>query len=416
MNCKKSNCRWLLTVSIVLFAVWLGPAAAHAEMCVLDEVPAATLLLPYFEVSLDNPERNAIVTVNNATPEPTLLHVTFWTDWGVPSIDFDIFLTGYDVQVFNLYEMFSVGYVPITADDQSDPGDTISPAGDPSWDGDIQDCQNFFPFYVNPLINGNNLDRLRRGHTGQPGPGSAPEDACFGSPSPGLARGYMTFDVARRCSTEFAMEPDYFVGLNPVVMAENRVFGDVTYLVTPTGPESPKAYTLPLVHIEADPSFDADSTASAATFYGRYAAGGADHREPLGATWAVPFYDDQLITSIRAWRDSTAVADATDGYPCDTGPPVSIDHQAIQCWNDQEDVVELCASGDCFATETQSISVDTLTLPWSRGWCRLDLRTNGDSPAQSWVSALHNPSGGDGPASSLPAMSLGGACTGSPVP
>ena len=403
-----------LVISLVLLFALGSTMPASAEMCALDNVPAATLLVPYFEVSLGALERNTIVTVNNATSEPTLAHLTTWSDWGVPIIDFDLFLTGYDVQVLNLYDMFSTGNVPITADAQSDPLDTTSPAGDPSWDGDIENCHKFFPFYFNPLITGNNLDRFREGHSGQPGPGAAPPETCYGSPSPSLARGYITFDVAERCSLEFPSEPRYFGGLDPVALDENRIFGDVSYFVFPAGGGPAQVFTLPLVHIEADPAFDANSTASGATFYGRYAAGGIDNREPLGSVWDVPVHDGELVTSIRAWRDSQTEAHPFLGYPCDTGPEFDLGQQEILCWNDQEDVMELCSGVDCFPTETQSVAVDSLSLPWESGWCRLDLRSDSASPSQSWVGVSHDLA--TGPTSALPAISVSGACSQPPVP
>ena len=47
----------------------------------IDVVPAATLLLPYFEVDLANPDGvTTLFSVNNASAAPQLAHVTFWTD------------------------------------------------------------------------------------------------------------------------------------------------------------------------------------------------------------------------------------------------------------------------------------------------------------------------------------------------
>ncbi len=57
------------------------------------------------------------------------------------------------------------GNIPITADQPNDPADTISPAGIPAWDGAFPDCQNFFPFFVNPVIKGVAFERLVNGHT-----------------------------------------------------------------------------------------------------------------------------------------------------------------------------------------------------------------------------------------------------------
>lgn len=395
-----------LLISVLVVAP-LGASSAGAEMCVLDQVPAATLLLPYFEVTLSGPDRNTIVTIQNATPEPTLLHVTFWTDWGVPTIDFDVYLTGYDFEVFNLYGIFLTGDVPITADQQSDDLDVISPSGDPSWDGDILDCQNFFPYYRNPLITGSNLSRLRDGHTGEAGPAGWPTEYCFGSSSPGLARGYVTFDVSRRCSTEFPHEAGYFDGGDPVAIAANRVIGDAIYRTYDAESGLYDLSTLPLVHVEADPSFDAGSTASGMTFYGRYATGGADHREPLPTQWAAPFHDTAVVTSLQAWRDTGDVA-GVFGYLCETGPE-ALDQDEIVCWNDQEDVVELCSGAACLPLETQRAGVDELSVPWDQGWCRLDLRSTDGEPTQSWLGVVHRET--EGAISASPGIALAPACS-----
>ena len=41
-----------------------------------------------------------------------------WTDWGVPTLAFDIYLTGYDVQTLNLRDLFA-GNLPMTVPDTS---------------------------------------------------------------------------------------------------------------------------------------------------------------------------------------------------------------------------------------------------------------------------------------------------------
>ncbi|HEX3530076.1 MAG TPA: hypothetical protein VH988_23700, partial [Thermoanaerobaculia bacterium] len=87
-------------------AALAGPA--RAEIGTIDAVPAATLLLPYFEVDLANP--NGITTlfsVNNASATAVVAHVTVWTDESIPTLDFDIYLTGYDVQTLNIRDIFN---------------------------------------------------------------------------------------------------------------------------------------------------------------------------------------------------------------------------------------------------------------------------------------------------------------------
>ena len=102
---------------VVLFALVVGLGAPHApaeaELCAIDAVPAATLLLPYFEVKLDRDRSKIPVTffsINNASEESTIAHVSFWTDMSVPTINFDVFLTGYDVQIINVTDIFYLGY------------------------------------------------------------------------------------------------------------------------------------------------------------------------------------------------------------------------------------------------------------------------------------------------------------------
>ena len=81
----------------------LTAGSAVAEICTIDDVPAATLLLPYFEVDLN--DSNGVTTlfsVNNASASAAVAHVTVWTDLSVPVLDFDIYLTGFDVQTMNM--------------------------------------------------------------------------------------------------------------------------------------------------------------------------------------------------------------------------------------------------------------------------------------------------------------------------
>src|SRR5262245_53247883 len=102
----------------------LGLAAfggsAIAEIGTIDDVPASTLLVPYFEVDLDHADGvNTLFSVNNASATAAVAHVTLWTDKSIPTLDFDIYLTGYDVQSINIREIFN-GNLPRTADAGAD--------------------------------------------------------------------------------------------------------------------------------------------------------------------------------------------------------------------------------------------------------------------------------------------------------
>ena len=112
-----------------------------------------------------------LFSVNNASAAPTVAHVTLWTDFTIPTLDFDIFLTGYDVQTVNLRDLFVNGDVPVTADQARDPFDDISPGGldddFDSWDGSIPGCGGILPI-PGGTIGGTLLQRIQQAHTGAP--------------------------------------------------------------------------------------------------------------------------------------------------------------------------------------------------------------------------------------------------------
>ncbi len=440
---KTSTRKKSILKRVALFSTWLMllPFAGRtpAEMCTPDVVPAATLLLPYFEVDLsdhdgdgeaDGDGVNTVFSINNALPQPTLAHITFWTDWSWTTIDFDVFLTGYDVVHVDLFRAIGLGSLPVTADQQADPDDTISPHHDhPEWDGTFDFCAGVFP-YPDPIVTGGLLDRIQNGHSGFP-VASLPGGGCVGealngegscaggSCPPGtIARGYVTIDNSNACGTVFPFEPGYFEdGGEGLASNVNQLWGD-SYFVNPGG-LFPVA-TQPLVHVEADDAFNASSTATNYTFYGRYTQGdgGIDNREPLGSTWAVRYADAaEHHTDLVVWRDATAgLATAQQSWDCGTGRPAGPDWRPLRetqvvCFDDTEDAVEVCTGAPdsiCFPLGTQRLAAPELPVPFAGGWCLLNLNVPAnDDPeldvdfpadppgpvAQSWVGALHNFSG-----------------------
>ncbi len=420
---------------------------ATAEMCALDPVPAATLLLPYFEVDLDAAPGagvNTVFTIHNALPTPTLGHVVFWTDWSQPVLDFDIFLTGYDVQTVDVYDVFVNGNLPVTADEQSDQGqdggragdptsscdgtvDSCSPHGShPAWDGTFVgngaagslDCLQIFPFFVNPLLEGTRLADIQAKHTGQPVDG-----ACFGADhGDNRARGYVTIDNADTCSLIYPYEAGYFAaGTGPGVANNvNQLWGD-WYFVDPSNPS-----TLPidaLVHVEADDAFDGTSTPTGNTFYGRY-TGGIDNREPLGSAWGFSYWSaaPAQVTDLIVWRDSTADDQNGNGYLCAVGPGwLPLEETNVVCFNQTENAVELCTDSACFPLESQRLELGTgdLDVAFNAGWCTLNLNVPSaisraaeppvpDVVTQSWVGATVR--GGNVVAGGLNAVALAHAC------
>src|SRR3954470_13437399 len=144
-----------------------APRSAVAKTCTLDVVPAATLLLPYFEVDLKSPAGpTTLMSINNAGDRAALAHVVLWTDLGVPTLAFDLYLTGYDVQTLNLRDVFA-GRLPGTADFTHDPQDTVSPKGSLSQDVGVPGCDGLLP---PPPLSAEVVDHLSRAHQGLPSP------------------------------------------------------------------------------------------------------------------------------------------------------------------------------------------------------------------------------------------------------
>ena len=116
-------------VCLLLLGLMAMGGQAFAVVGANDNVPAATLLLPYFEVDLDNADGiTTLFSVNNASAAPALAHVTIWTDLSVPILDFDVYLTGYDVQSFNLRDILVDGTLPVTGPDVSNLGRLLARA------------------------------------------------------------------------------------------------------------------------------------------------------------------------------------------------------------------------------------------------------------------------------------------------
>ncbi|HEV2843801.1 MAG TPA: hypothetical protein VG477_03065, partial [Thermoanaerobaculia bacterium] len=319
----------LLALALLVFA-----PAAHGASCALDGGPAATLLLPYFEVDLDNPNgRTTLFSVNNAGAKAALAHVVVWTDMGVPSLTFDIYLTGYDVQTVNLRDIFQQGLLPRTADLARDPQDTISNQGALSQDITLPGCASLPP----PVLPLNVLDHLRNAHTGK-------ASALFNGNCSGLnrgdriARGYLTIDVVKSCSDLRPGDTGYF-GPDGVAASDNVLWGDFFYVDTVGN----FAQGENLVRVHAEPG---RYNAGDATFYGRFVNGsGIDAREPLPRVWGARYALGGSFTGgtdLLVWRD---VSWARQPFNCGRLPAgAPLGHNAMLLFDEQEqiDAPETC--------------------------------------------------------------------------
>src|ERR1043165_256198 len=106
---------FVLLLFVAASALAAGPATINNDdSCDISVLPAATLLLPYFEVDFNADQRTArttIFTIQNTTAAPQIARVTLWTNLSVPMLTFNVFLTGYGVQGINLWDVFRRGTI-----------------------------------------------------------------------------------------------------------------------------------------------------------------------------------------------------------------------------------------------------------------------------------------------------------------
>jgi len=304
---------------------------AQAVIGAHDNVPAATLLLPYFELDLnDGNGPQTSIRLSNSSATAILANVTLWTDWGIPTKSFLIYLVGYDTSEIDLRLVFK-GHLPRTASAGQDPTDKISPKGPLSQDINFASCSGILPYTT--LLPAAEVSALRNAHTGL-------ASATFGGScggknyGDGLARGYVTIDTVNNCTLRNPSIAGYF-GAGGSGDATNQ--NVMTASVTTINRVQNSATTDPLVHIEASFNNPITSTSGQPTFYGRLVANTAvDNREPAGTVWNARYLTGGLFTggtSIIAWQDPgqvvtpVACGNTAAPFPLSLGQVVAFDEQ-----------------------------------------------------------------------------------------
>jgi len=422
----------VLVFAALAFLLAMG-GQAFAAICTIDDVPAATLLLPYFEVDLTGGPTSltTLFSINNASAAAALAHVTVWTDWSIPTLDFDVYLTGYDVQTINVRDLFN-GIIPVTADRGADAGDANSPSPPP---GSSQ-APNFNPYgtgftpgsptefdfpgssgpcvspYHNPVLTGDRLSSLRLAHTGQNAPAYG---GCLSNDyGDNIARGYITVDSVTQCNLLFPSSAGYF----SAGIADNRniLWGD--YFFVNPGQNFASGETL--VHVEActagaaappGPTASVGGVGAMAdcpftpvdyTFYGRYApVAGQDQREPLATTFASRYINGGNFTggtNFIVWRDSKTIPTGGNGVQKCGGTPdwYPLSNVDVVGFDEQENPENLCTTTSdvsppptsqptCFPLETQRVGIagtgalapggDAPTPSSPFGWIYLNLNS-----------------------------------------
>lgn len=381
----------LFLASILLTAV---VAPVGATFCAQDVVPAASLLIPHFEVDLDRCERTTEVTVTNAKADTVIAHVTVWTDLGVPALDFDLYLTGFDVHTFDLGQVLCDGNVPQTGAGVSPHGPlSEAPVEFPSCNSGSEPGAP--PVYQNPAISEIFRDHLHAWLTGRE---SVVTGNCAGFlRRENVARGYVTIDVVRDCTLAFPTDPGYFTSK---ASKRNALLGEYAYRDFDAG----TAAVFPAVHLEATRG---PVEAGKHTFYGRYVgASGGDGREALSSKHAARFgaSTDLGTPHLLVWREHEAAAEP---FPCNELP--LLPEARVTFFDEEENAVRgtldlPCQTNLYFATDAGG-------PPFESGWMRLDLSHDevvyGDGLAQGWATTLWTR---DGSASGAHAAQLDKVC------
>jgi hypothetical protein len=285
-----------------------GPATTNNDdSCDIGVTPAATLLLPYFEVDLDNATgETTLFTITNTSNLDQIAHVTLWTDYSFPVIDFNIYLTGYDVQAINLFDVISRGVIAPTAGT----GTLVTPKRGAFSDANtaltLTACDRL-PGTLDPAYVERMQDAFTLGSVDDLGILEGCDDVGNVHDN---AVGYATIDTADLCSTSLPTDPGYFTS---EVRFDNVLIGDYQQVNSANN----FAQGNPMVHIRAIPEGGEPGSIATVnfdrTFYSRFQAGGvADRRQPLpsvfGARW-IQGGASGFATSYKIWREG----DTTNG-------------------------------------------------------------------------------------------------------
>ncbi|MEA2571618.1 MAG: hypothetical protein QOI24_3619 [Acidobacteriota bacterium] len=328
-----------LALAIALIAV---PAAAgtssvsprttnNDDSCDIAVLPAATLLVPYFEVDFSAGQSGAattLFTVQNVSAVPQIAHVTLWTDWGYPVISFPMFLSGYDVQAINLYDVLVANRIaPPSGTSNESPLPANNPAGarpdanasNPNFGPTAAfDCaQGVVPQSIpsSMLVDVRTLLTTGRGGNSISCPSGASQ-AQVGSNHGAKAIGYLTIDVVSTCWNDVPTSTGYF---SHVILFDNVLVGDYQQVV-PRGATS-YAQGGPMVHIRAIPEGGAIGSQPATnlpyTFYDRLTKNEPsrtfDRRQPLPSTFAARYIQGGtggFNTQLKIWREALTSGDA----------------------------------------------------------------------------------------------------------
>jgi len=296
--------RCALTFLALLTFASLANAATrnNDDSCDIAVMPAATLLLPYFEVDLDDPNgATTLFTITNASAEAQIARVTLWTDHSFPVVYLYVYLTGYDVQSINLYDVLVRGIVGTT----QGTGPDVSHKGEFSTANERIDVSGCTQLPGGPLDKVH-TDLFRAAFTQGIVPASDHQGCTGIGGKHANAVGYATIDVVRSCILGSFTPPDFIENL----LWDNVLLGDTMQIDRSRN----FAEGSPMVHIRAvpeggtlaqrrnDPQY---AVKFPRTFYDNFSAQMVktiDGRQPLPSIFAAHYNTYDGETTMKIWR------------------------------------------------------------------------------------------------------------------
>jgi hypothetical protein len=357
--------------------------------CDISLTPAATLLLPYFDVAIEqsvDSAANTIFTVVNTSRLPQIARVTIWTDQGFPAIWFNVFLTGYGVQSISLYDVLARGVLPQASNGLTPGSRSAANAANPHF-VNTDSCSG-----TGGQLDATSLAAVRAMMT----TGERQGSSCIVGSSHANASGYLTIDLVNSCSSISPLEPAYY---STVLLFDNVLTGDYER-IAPEKETGNFAGGSPLVHIKAVPEGGTATTYSTDlpyTFYDRFTSLNSrrvDRRQPLPSAFAARFIQGgtgDFFTDFMIWREGTS--SMTKGCPtANAALPVA----AAVRFDENENPTASAATSSSFPVAASVSTRSTVFPPLSgvslSGWMLLNLDTrsllaaNGNvRPSQNWV-------------------------------
>ena len=428
---KENGMKKYLAVLAIAAMVVGGASVTYAAVCATDVVPAATLLFPFVQLDYNNPVDGdtTLFAITNVSSEAQIVHVTVWTEYSTAILDFNILLSGYDVQTMNIRDILINGDLPNTGSaysptldyDFTKPFDPVNGTTTPFQDGPVSYNNDA---YTGPapadLPGAEGTSALDASGACSPNNPSYPDYPIIGASTLATFQDYLTLfqlyaqygllahtdcdiynaynigdwwetrtladptwmyitaDVVQACNKEFPSSAAYWTA--QLIDYDNVLIGDVFWVNNNARfSEADNA-----VHIEAaDPQTVLLNHAFYDGVEANGAADGINGREPLPTAWAMRYIgvgSSAMDTYIRAWKNWN------DIYPYYDGNNNLIGYNAADClaytlymWDEDENFKT--TSDDPWSApgigtlipnflpiETQEVKADQFNTPDADGW------------------------------------------------